>query len=138
MLSQTVSFNILAVILCIICNMVLGALWYSPVLFGTAWLRLVGKNKEDISSGDAMKSMLLSLIPAALSIVFLAVILSLVQAATFADAIIIGSIISIGFIGMTTMNQVIYEDRQLKLIAINVGYTFATYNIAAVILTLWK
>ena len=67
-----VSFNIWAVLACIICNMVIGALWYSPILFGNIWLKLVGKKPEDINQKAANNSMMLSIIPAALSIIFLA------------------------------------------------------------------
>ena len=44
-------FNILAFLVCIVSNMILGALWYSPVLFGKVWLNLIGKKPEDIEAG---------------------------------------------------------------------------------------
>ena len=40
--------NIWAVLVSIVAMMVIGALWYSPVLFGNTWLRLIGKKPEEI------------------------------------------------------------------------------------------
>lgn len=131
-------WNTWAVLVCIVSNMIIGSLWYSPVLFGNTWLQLVGKSPADISRADANTSLMLSIIPAALSVIFLAIILSLVNASTVLDALIIGSILSAGLIGMSALNLVLFEDRSLKLAILNVGYSFVSFNIAAVILTLWK
>ena len=42
------------VIFAIIAYMALGALWYSPSLFGGPWMRALGKKKEEMS-GAALK-----------------------------------------------------------------------------------
>lgn len=131
-------FNIWAVLVCVICNMVIGSLWYSPVLFGNIWLKMVGKTKEEISQKEGSKAMTLSIIPAALSILLLAVTLALLNTSTLADALIIGSLVSAGFIGMNALNLVLFEGRSMGLWLVNVGYSFVAMNIAAVILTLWK
>lgn len=132
------SMNIWAVLVCIVFNMILGALWYSPVLFGNIWLNLIGLKAEDISKEDANKSMKFAIIPAALSILFLWLMLSFVNAQTLGDAVITGSLISAGFIGMSAFNLVLFESRSLGLSLINVGYSFVAFNVASVILTIWK
>ena len=40
--------NYLAVLVAAIVNMVVGALWYSPLLFGKAWMKLTGFNKKQL------------------------------------------------------------------------------------------
>lgn len=132
------SMNIWAVLVCIVFNMVLGALWYSPVLFGNIWLKLIDLKAEDISGEDAGKSMGFAIIPAAFSILFLWLILSFVNAQTLGDALITGSLMSAGFIGMSAFNLVLFESRSVGLTLINVGYSFVAFNIASVILTFWK
>jgi len=134
---QIESLNILAMVVCVVTNMVIGALWYSPVLFGNAWLRLTGKKAEDISKEDANKSMMLGIIPSILITVFLALLVEFVGASTVLDALVVGSLVSIGFIGMSALNLVFFENRSFKLAVLNVGYSFASLNVAAVILTLW-
>ena len=44
--------NYLAVVVCTIIAMAVGALWYSKVLFGNAWMKGVGLNPEDVKKGD--------------------------------------------------------------------------------------
>ena len=50
-----VSVNLLAVVVCAIVNMVLGALWYSPILFANSWMNLIGKSKEEMSNPGPAK-----------------------------------------------------------------------------------
>jgi len=135
---QAVSFNVWAILVCFISNMVIGALWYSPLLFGKVWLRLTGKNQDDISKEDATKSMILSMIPAGLSIIFLAVILGFTGASSLVDALIIGTLVSAGFIGMNHVNLLLFEERSILLTLVNIGYLVVSFNIGAIILTLWQ
>lgn len=131
-------FNTWAVLAGIVTNMIIGALWYSPVLFGNYWLKLTGLKMEDINQNDANKSMMLSIFPAAITIILLAIVLGVIDAVTLLDAIIVGSLLSVGFIGMSTLNLVLFENRSMKLAILNTGYSFTAFNIAAVVLVLWK
>ena len=131
-------FNIWAILVCFAVNMLIGALWYSPILFGNQWLKLIGKKQEDISKEDASKSMTLSMIPALFSVLFLSIILAFVNTSSLFDAILMGSLVSVGFIGMSALNLVLFENRSIKLAILNTGYSFVSFNIAAIILTVWK
>ncbi len=130
--------NFWAVLVSIVTNMVIGALWYSPVLFGNVWLKLIGKKAEEISKEDANKSMSFSIIPAVVSIGSLAFVLSLVNPGTLVDAIIVASVIAVGFIGMAAFNLVLFENRSVALTILNTGYSFVSLNVAAVVMTLWR
>ena len=44
--------DLLAVLLCGISSMVLGAIWYAPPLFGKAWQRLTGLSDEALAGGN--------------------------------------------------------------------------------------
>jgi len=127
-----------AVLVCIISNMVIGALWYSPVLFGTIWLKLVNRQSGDIDTKEARSSMALSIIPAILSVLTLAVLLGLTGASTPMEGILVASLVSVGFVGMSALNLVFFENRSLALTLLNTGYFFTALNVAALILTLWK
>jgi hypothetical protein len=39
--------NLLAVLACAIAGMVVGFLWYSPMLFANPWMRLMGYDPND-------------------------------------------------------------------------------------------
>lgn len=131
-------FNIWAILVCIVSQMLIGSLWYSPLLFGDLWLKVIGKTKEDISSKEAQKAMSFSLIPAISLVLLMATVVGIENAQTISDALFLGTIVSAGFIGMSSLNLVLFEGRPFKLLLINVGYMVVSLNIAAVILTLWK
>lgn len=131
-------FNIWAVLVCILFYMILGALWYSPVLFGNLWLKLIGKSADDIGKDEANKAMAFAFIPAIVNVVLLALVLAFTGARTIGDALILGSIVSAGFVGMSAMNLVLFEDRKIGLALLNTGYAFAALNVSAIVMVLWK
>ena len=130
--------NIWAILVSVVVMMILGALWYSPVLFGNTWLKLIGKKPEDIKKEDANKSMGFAIIPAILHTLTLALLLNFVHAQTIADGLIVASLAAVGFIFMSLFNLVLFEDRSFKLTLLNAGYPFCALNIIAIILVMWQ
>lgn len=128
--------NLIAVLIGIVSNMVLGALWYSPILFGNIWLKLMGKSSDDISKGNSNKSMSFAIIPAILMIFTLAITLLFIGAETILQGMLVASIMSIGYIGTSSFNLVLFEGRGVKITLIHLGYAFVSLNIASIILTL--
>ena len=57
----TFSVNWLAVVVSIIANMVIGALWYGP-LFGKRWMQELGLTMEDIQSGQMWQPYLIAIL----------------------------------------------------------------------------
>ncbi|MDC7247012.1 MAG: DUF1761 domain-containing protein, partial [Sphaerochaetaceae bacterium] len=114
------------------------ALWYSPVLFGNIWLGLTGRKSEDITREDGNKSMAFAIIPAAVAAFALALLTAVSGASTVADALILGSLSSLAFSGMSALNLVLFENRPLKLAVLNTAYFFVSWNIVSIVLTLWK
>lgn len=47
--------NLIAVAVAAVSAFILGGLWYSPALFGKAWLRLIGQTEESQKSGSMAK-----------------------------------------------------------------------------------
>jgi hypothetical protein len=48
---QDVDLNWIAAVVIAVVPMVLGAVWYSPVLFARPWMQAVGKSEEDLRGG---------------------------------------------------------------------------------------
>jgi len=46
--------NFLSILIAAVAYMVLGALWYSPILFGDAWTKGIGKTKAQIAAGFSL------------------------------------------------------------------------------------
>lgn len=46
-----VEINWLAVVLATLSSMVVGSVWYAPPVFGSAWMKLIGKTPKELSKG---------------------------------------------------------------------------------------
>ena len=47
--------NYLAILAAAIVGMIVGFVWYSPMLFGNAWIRMIGKDPGDKAEMERMK-----------------------------------------------------------------------------------
>ena len=131
-------FNFWPLLFSAISNMLIGALWYSPILFGNLWMKFAEITVEDIKKIDSRQSMLLGIIPSTLSVIFLYLVLMIANVNSIWGALVIGTIASVGFGGTSLLNNVIFEKRPIKLLLMNVGYSFVAWNIAAILITVWK
>jgi hypothetical protein len=125
-------FSVWSVVAGVVIHMAIGMLWYSPVLFGNQWLKLIGKTKEDISSKEASSAMGFAIIPAVASSVLLVVVLGLTNAQYMGDAIIVALITSAGFVGMSAFNLALFEGRSAALVILNTGYTVTCSILTAI------
>ena len=121
MLSIQISWA--AVFIAALINMVLGALWYSPLLFGNVWLKLV---KIDRKKMDMKKGARRGYIVSALMSVVMAIVLSLLIQATGSlsplGGAMIGLLIWVGFCVTMMISPVLWENKPLQGYAINIGY----------------
>lgn len=112
--------NWLAVLLSGVSSMVIGALWYSPALFGKAWQRETGLTDEQIARSSFALiyggAFLLSLIAAAVFAMFLGKEMSL-GAATAA-----GLSAGLCWVAASFGINYLFERRPLALWLINGGY----------------
>lgn len=111
-------------------NMIIGSIWYSPILFGNAWLRAMGKRKEDIKGGG--KAMAAMIIPALITAYVLAHFLQVADATTVSAGMIIAFWAWLGFSFTTAITGPIFEQKSWKVFWIG---TF--YNLVAFLVMSW-
>jgi hypothetical protein len=124
--------NYLAVLAATVATMIIGFLWYSPVLFGQAWMKQVGLKKEDMSSGGAM-TYVLTAVTALVGSFILALLLTLVNDKTISCGLIIGLLVGLSISAKIGMNF-LFEGRKLGLYLITVGYHLLSYLVAGLII----
>ena len=56
--------SILAIILAVVANMIIGALWYSPLLFANVWMKSLGKTREELHASNPISDTDLRHLPA--------------------------------------------------------------------------
>lgn len=129
------SLNFLAIGVSAISSFVLGGLWYSPVLFGTVWMRETGITEEAAKNQNMAKVFGLAFI-ASLVIAFnLAMFLG--ESSTLGTGVFYGFLAGFGWVAMSFAINDLFEQRSAKLFAINAGYHTIGFTIMGAILGAW-
>ena len=130
--------NYLAILVAGVAYMILGAIWYSPALFGNAWMKGIGKTKEQVSADYTAFKMVWALIGSLIAAYGLARILSYKAAGTMWDAVLIDLMAAICFVLTTTFINQSMEGRPTRLFFINGLYNFIGFFIMGLIIGGWR
>lgn len=140
------SINWLAVLVAGISAFVLGGIWYSPALFGKAWMTENKITVEEIRKGNMAKiygwAFILSLLMAANLAMFLAdgpstCPAGCVQKTDVAWGTIAGFLAGIWpFCGLAIIG--LFEHRSARYIFINGGYLLVALTLMGAIIGLWR
>lgn len=118
-------FNWLGAIAGAIAAMVIGFVWYSPAVFGTAWMNALGKRMEDLGSPKVAISN--SVIMNVISAFVLTHAIKAMGAETLMEALHVALGLSIGLIVTNQLMRDRFHGMSGKLSLINGGNTVATY-----------
>ena len=131
------TINYFAVLAAAISSFVLGGLWYSPVLFGKAWMRANGFTASDLETFSKARmfgwSVLFSLVMAFNLAMFLAG-----PATNVTWGMAAGALAGFGWVAMATAIVGVFENRSWKYIAINGGYMTVAFVIMGAIIGAWR
>jgi Protein of unknown function (DUF1761) len=131
-----VPINYAAVVVTAIISMVIGAIWYSPPVFGKTWMTLTGKTPEDMQQG-ARNAYAMMFIAALVLAFVMAHVVRWAGAGSLSGGVKVGITMWIGFVLTVTSGGVIFEGRPLKLYWLNSGYHFFSLVIGGAILARW-
>ena len=133
----TVIINWVAVVVAAAANMVIGAVWYSKLLFGPYW-----QKKVNLSDKDMRKNMTTAMIGAAILALIMSFILahfvSYAQDTTVWEGASTGFWVWLGFVMPVLAAGVLYTRRGKKLFLINAGNLLITVMVMAAILAAWS
>jgi uncharacterized membrane protein len=129
--------NYLAIIVSAVVYFLLGAVWYSPVLFAKPWAARVGRTEEQLRGGS--KVVFLYTLIALVVICFVtSFIVWILGTSSVISAIKVGLFISLGYTTTIIAINNWYGQRAGKLTLIDAGYHVVGIVVATIILTLWK
>jgi hypothetical protein len=129
--------NVLAVIVTGIIVWLMGALWYSPLLFASRWIAYVG-NVTPQSNPYGNLPYAIALLSDFVMAYVLACLILRVQATNGFKGAGLGILLWIGFVGPASLSPHLFEGRPLGLFLIESGYPLAGMMIAGAILATWK
>ncbi|OGO04861.1 MAG: hypothetical protein A2Y73_08265 [Chloroflexi bacterium RBG_13_56_8] len=127
--------NLLAVLVGAVISMVLGFLWYSPVLFGNIWLRQIGKSADEISG--AAGAYALSFIAALVSALVLAFIVGAFGANTLGEGLLIGVVVWIGIGATATFVYSVFEGPPIGVWLLHGAYQLVVFVIEGALFAVW-
>jgi hypothetical protein len=135
--------NLLAVLVSALATMVVGFLWYSPMLFAKPWTVLMGYDPNDKAKMAEMQksagpSYAMSLIASLLSAMVLGKIIQVAGAMTALDGMKIGLAVWVGFVTTVQLTNALFMRQRAKLYLINTGYQLVCYLAMGAILGAWR
>ncbi|HEX3320714.1 MAG TPA: DUF1761 domain-containing protein [Terriglobales bacterium] len=131
-----------AVALAAVASMIVGFLWYSPLLFARPWMLAMGYDPED-------KAKLAELQKGAGVMYSIALVASLVSAFVLAKILVgmtiasplygmkIGFAVWLAFVATVQLTDKLFGQRPTKLFLINTGYQLVCYVVMGAILGKW-
>lgn len=130
--------NIVAVLGATVACMALGFFWYSPNVFGTKWMKLVGMTKKDCENCDMKKAMGTGLVATFIGNFFIATVLLMIGTETVAEAVKVAAVLWAATALPGELHGVAWEKRPMELLYINAGNALVTYSLAAAVLQGWQ
>ena len=135
-----IPINLPALLVVAVLQVVLGFVWYSPVLFGNTWARAMGKSEAEARA--AMKEgALWATIVSFVGALVMAFVLRHAVASAGATSIALGMVVGfwswLGFIAVVMVNAVMYERRPWPLFFVNAGFYLVALLIAGAILAVY-
>ena len=132
--------NYLAVLVAAVLNMIIGSLWYSPFLFGKAWMAEMGFTKESIEKAKQEGGMGIKY-----GMMFVVTLILAFYLAHFAmhgmdlmEVIKWGLFAWVGLVLTTNIGDVIWANKSMKLFWINM-FQYAVIIVAdSILFSLWK
>lgn len=129
--------NHIAVAVCAFMSLVIGGLWYSPVLFQRVWQREAGISDEQMGKFNPLKIFALTFFLAWIMSYNLAFFLA-APGTTWKWGIAAGLLAGIGWVVMQFIIISLFEQRSWKYMAINCGYVTVYFAAIGFILGIWR
>lgn len=136
---EPVMINYWAVLVSAIGNMVLGGLWYSPILFGKQWMHYMGLTMEHMEKHKraAQKSYAMATVGSLLMAYVLSHIVDYAGASTFVHGLQAGFWVWLGFVVPVSASSFLWEGKPLSLFVINASYYLVSLSLMGGLLTVW-
>jgi len=130
--------GILSVLVAAVAVYILGALWYSPVLFGNKWITLMGikidKKKQAQMKGKAIKGYIGTFFANIVMAIVLSFFVSMSGAANFVEGMALGAITWLGFLATTSLGSIFWEGRPFALYFLNISHHLVSLSLMGGIL----
>lgn len=128
--------NWLAIIAAALSTFLIGGLWYSPALFGKAWMKENGFTEEGMKNANMAKIFGLAFVLGLIASINLAMFLG--PDVNVGLGAFYGFLAGFGWVATFIGTHYLFERRSLKLFLINAGYSIVSLTVMGTIIGAWK
>lgn len=131
------SINWLAIVVCVVLNMVNGFIWYHPSVFFKAWWKGIGKS-EDEQTDPNPTIWVWTILAAFVEAIFVSFLITAMGSNTIITGLQAGFMIWLGFVATTNLVNNLFAGRGFKVWAIEAGNHLVFLLICGGILAVWR
>lgn len=134
--------NWAAILVAAVSTMIVGFVWYSPLLFAKPWVREMGYDINDQAKREELRkgagpAYAGSFVASLISAFTLALVFHAMHTESLHHGLMAGFHIWLGFVATVQFTGALFMKQSMKLFAINTGYQFVCYLVMGAILSLW-
>jgi len=134
--------NLWSVLAAAVSSMILGFLWYSPLLFAKPWTLAMGYDPNDKAKMDEMRKGAgklygITFVASLISAFVLAKIIDVTTVNSALYGMKIGFAVWLGFVTTVQLTSTLFKKRPIKLYLIDTGYQLVCYLVMGAILARW-
>jgi len=120
-----------------VASMVIGMLWYSPLLFGKQWMKLSGISEKKAKEANMAQSMALSFAAQLVMAYVLSVFVGMMGASTLLAGAYVGVWAWAGFVATVTLGSVLWEQKPVQLWVLNAAHWLTVLVVMGAILAMY-
>lgn len=133
---ETPALNYWAILVSSLSTFLIGGLWYSPAVFGKAWMRENGFTEEDLKKGSMPRIFGLAFVLGLVAAVNLAMFLGPDTGAGMGA--LYGFLTGFGWVAMFIGTHYLFERKSFTLFLINAGYSVVALTVMGSIIGAWR
>jgi hypothetical protein len=135
------SLNFWPILVASVVSFGIGALWYSPILFGREWMNLLKMSNDDLDSAKERGVAKLYFMQFIATLVMFTVIgfaISSMSTMSVSDGAFVGFLAWLGLIAPVSLGAVMWKRESAKLILIETIHYLVVLAIGAAIIGAWR
>ena len=129
---EILGLSVVGIVVSTFAGMSLGALWYSPLLFGKQWMKCIGKSPETL--GKQTIPILGSIVANLATAVGLTIIFKLVGISGLASGITVGLALGVLIVFPALLSDNLFCGWGVRLLLIQSGYRLSSILMMSIIL----
>lgn len=129
--------NYFSVLLASLASMVVGFVWYSPLMFAKPWMKHMKLDAKKLKESQKKmgKTYGMSFITTVVTAGVLALLLNTSLVITMTEGLMLGGVVWLGFVATTMFTGVLFSEMPVGLFLINSGYQLASILVMSAVLT---